>query len=446
MEPEFPIFVDMAHFEEAIVDLLLRHNCVIVPTFGGFVAQSTNAVVDMRNGVMLPPSKSVLFNRQLLNNDGLLIQYLAEKHDESFDAASLRLKEKVQHWNQTLKDGRRVTIDRIGYLYLDSERNISFEQDRFINLLLQSYGLNKVHFLIEEDVKRVEHKIQPEKEVVKKPIAKKEIQVDWTPREVPMPEGTPEPAAKILALNEEDGSDKRRAWKYLAAAALLPIAFYTYWIPMKTSVLESGVVSSKDFNPYYHAGEGVYQKKGFSFSLKKEKEDPTLDQSLSKLPNTIDVYFYKYAEDLYIPVKVESPESKEEVTKGSAIVKTETVVINKLPPKVETKPVIVPTPKPIEQAVAKKETNNPAKKEEKALPPVAPVTRAKMEFIVGCFSNETNANELVKELRQKGFAAHVLPAANGLYRVSSGGTNVVEKMDAIIGKSKDKGYDGWLLK
>lgn len=443
MEPEFPIFVDMAHFEEAIVDLLLRHNCVIVPTFGGFVAQSTNAVVDMRNGVMLPPSKSILFNRQLLNNDGLLIQYLAEKHEESFDAASKRLKEKVKDWNSLLKEGKRVSIDRIGYLYLDAERNISFEQDRFINLLLQSYGLNKVHFLIEEDVKRVEKTIVPEKEVVKKPVVKKEIKVDWTPQEVPMPEGTPEKASKILALNEEENIfERKRAWKYLAAAALLPIAFYTYWIPMKTTVLESGVLSSKDFNPYYHAGEGVYQKKGFTFSLKKEKEDLTIDEAIATLSSKPSVYYYRYAENLYIPVSLEE-EGKPSVEspKGSAIQMTETVVINKLP----SKPAAIPVKK--EETAPIKKMEAPAKKVEMAaINTPIPTTKAKMEYIVGCFSNEANANDLVKELRQKGLNGHVLPASNGLYRVSSGGSNVIEKMDAIIGKSKDMGYDGWLLK
>lgn len=436
MEPEFPIFVDMAHFEEAIVDLLLRHNCVIVPTFGGFVAQSTNAVVDMRNGVMLPPSKSVLFNRQLLNNDGLLIQYLAEKHGESFDEASLRLKEKVKDWNTTLKEGKRVTIDRIGYLYLDAERNISFEQDRFINLLLQSYGLNKVHFLLEEDVKRVEKTIAPEKEVSKKPVAKKELKVDWTPKEVSMPEGTPDKASKVIALHQEENfSSKKRAWRYLAAAALLPLAFYTYWIPMKTTVLESGVISTKDFNPYYHAGEGVYQKKGFTFSLKKEKEEPSLDERIASLSKVDDVYYYPYADGLFIPVKVDHDEKTgNEDEPGSAIVKTETVVINKLPATTAKK-------EPVQVA------ETPVKKVEAPIPaPSTPTKRAKMEFIVGCFSSETNANDLVKELRQKGLPAHVMPASNGLFRVSSGGSDVVEKMDRIIGKSKDLGYDGWLLK
>ena len=58
--------------EDLIADLLMQHNCVIVPSFGGFVAGKTSATFDASKGIMVPPRKSLLFNKQLLNNDGLL--------------------------------------------------------------------------------------------------------------------------------------------------------------------------------------------------------------------------------------------------------------------------------------------------------------------------------------------------------------------------------------
>ena len=63
----------MVVIEHIIGELLLRHNCVIVPSFGGFVAKRASATIDYTTGVMQPPKKSILFNRQLINNDGLLI-------------------------------------------------------------------------------------------------------------------------------------------------------------------------------------------------------------------------------------------------------------------------------------------------------------------------------------------------------------------------------------
>ena len=39
----------MVSVEELIGELLLRHNCVIIPSFGGFVAKQTGASIDYRN-------------------------------------------------------------------------------------------------------------------------------------------------------------------------------------------------------------------------------------------------------------------------------------------------------------------------------------------------------------------------------------------------------------
>ena len=149
----------MTSVEQLIGNLLLRHNCVIIPSFGGFVAQRISARIDYKSGTMLPPGKSILFNRQLLNNDGLLVNEFARENNVSFNEASKELDALVEQWNVTLTQGGRIEIERVGNLFFDEERNICFEQDRFANLLLESFGLGSVHFVSEEDVRIVEHKI-----------------------------------------------------------------------------------------------------------------------------------------------------------------------------------------------------------------------------------------------------------------------------------------------
>jgi hypothetical protein len=207
----------MVQPEHIISQLLLRHNCVIVPDFGGFVAKRTSAVIDHTKGIMLPPKKGLLFNRQLINNDGLLISELSAVKNISFDEATQAVKNMVQHWNLTLNRGARVSIDKVGHLFFDQEKNLCFEQDRFFNLLLESYGLGKVHFV-------------PQK-------AK----------------------APVIQINT-GGKSRSSAWKYVAAACLLPIAFYSFWIPAKTNVLESGMFSWRDFNPFSETGPAKYSK------------------------------------------------------------------------------------------------------------------------------------------------------------------------------------------
>lgn len=253
----------MVQAEQIISQLLLRHSCVIVPDFGGFVAKRTAAVIDHSKGIMLPPKKGLLFNRQLINNDGLLISELSTKENISFDEASQAVKSMVNQWNSTLNRGARVTIDKVGHLFFDQEKNLCFEQDRFFNLLLESYGLGKVHF-----------------------VSKKED-------------------APIIQINQ--GTKTRSsAWKYVAAACLLPVAFYSFWIPTKTNVLESGMFSLRDFNPFSETGPAKYSK-----------EDPV--KSESNTPEDVEITdeTYEFLPGVTFPIKQEAQSLNESNTVNS---------------------------------------------------------------------------------------------------------------------------------
>jgi len=130
----------MTSIEQLIGDLLLRHNCVIVPKFGGFVAQQVSAKIDFEKGTMSPPSKALLFNRQLVTNDGLLINEHAIQNACAYEDSKSSIDQLVNDWEREMKAGGRIELERIGILYLDQEKNVCFEQDRFCNLLLASFG------------------------------------------------------------------------------------------------------------------------------------------------------------------------------------------------------------------------------------------------------------------------------------------------------------------
>ena len=143
------------NLESLISELLLRHNCVIIPSFGGFVAGQVPAHFDTDKGVILPPRKSLLFNKQLISNDGLLIATYAKHNHLNYDVAEFFIRDTVKKWHDKLAKGERVSIENVGFLYLDAEKNIGFEQDRYSNLLLASYGLGNVHFIPETDIQFV---------------------------------------------------------------------------------------------------------------------------------------------------------------------------------------------------------------------------------------------------------------------------------------------------
>ena len=77
----------MLEINQIIKELLQLHDCVILPNLGGFVAQYSPANFDEKKSVFSPPDKQILFNKNLKNNDGLLVNAFAQKNNISYEKA-----------------------------------------------------------------------------------------------------------------------------------------------------------------------------------------------------------------------------------------------------------------------------------------------------------------------------------------------------------------------
>lgn len=376
--------------ETLIGDLLLQHNCVVVPNFGGFVAQRVSAQIDFEKGVMLPARKSVLFNRSLINNDGLLVTALAQQNELSYPQATNEVDHTVANWQQQLQEGQRITIDRVGILYMDAERNLCFEQDRFFNLLLESYGLSSVHFIAAEDVAATET-LANTKELANQLTADREVIAEQTAPILHVVEET-----RIVPIGR---SRIRKAMRYVAAACLLPIVFYSVWIPMKTDVLESGVLTIHDFNPFYTVPAASFKNVGH-YEIPTDRVEP----QLKDLPAHVSTFAYELDEDTYIPIRVNE--------RGNYQIQPEVSLV-------ETPEIVTEVPQ---------NTSTPS--------------TSGSQVIVGSFSSRANAEILIQSLRQKGFDAIVLEGGATI-RVSAGPGSAY---NTLAPKLRAEGLEPWLLK
>lgn len=387
--------------EQLIGELLLRHNCVVVPSFGGFVAKQTAARIDFKNGVMTPPQKSLLFNKQLINNDGLLIATFAREFNLAFDAAAHEIQQQVENWHVRLQAGERISLDKVGFLFLDQEKNIGFEQDRFFNLLLQSYGLEKVHFVSEEDIQLIatpQVRIQP---LETRDSNSEELPViELIPTGEPILEVKSESTTRIIPINET--SSTRKIWRYVAAAILVPVGFYSFWIPMKTNVLESGVFAIQDFNPFHKKSSGIYEPSTWDYKWENRvaQKPINLQEETAQLDQSVKVWSYAFEPDVYMPVRIQSTTNTENSNEKTTLPK---------------------------QVVAS--------------------TTAKYHLIANCFGNEQNAINFVKFLQSNGFEASILDVKNGLHRVSAGKSNSIESLEKIQEKATQLNLEGtWIYK
>lgn len=234
--------------ERELHELLYDHDCVIVPGWGGFLAQYRPARLDAARQLVHPPSKEVGFNRHLLRNDGLLTDHLAQRDGIGFAAANALIDKEVSDWKQALDLHGRVEVPRIGIFYRDAQRNLQFDPDDRANFLKEAYGLRPV---------------------VAVPIARATPE----PKVIPLPESASEVVAAAVPA---------RRWNWAAAAAVALLlgsgAMFTYFALNS----DHGLAFGPRPQPTYQPGAELpaVQSKASVFSL------PENTFGVQKLPLT----------------------------------------------------------------------------------------------------------------------------------------------------------------
>lgn len=384
----------MVVFDEILSELLMQNNCVVIPSLGGFVANTVAARVDVDKGIITPPGKALSFNKSLTNNDGLLVNALAQKKNLSYNEANNSVSTDVAKIKSQLDAGERVHFQNVGFLYLNKAGKMAFEQDRFFNLLLESYGMGSLQFVPVEEEPVVEHVEQEETvstqmDVVRGGRGKKAEAKQILTEETEQAKKTV-PAAES---QQKKTSTLRKVARYAAAAAILPVAFYSFWIPMKTDVLQSGIIYSEDFNPFSEHEEAQYVEGLAKEGMAADEVNPQneLTQITSHLtPNTGEVFSFPLTEDDYVSVRYN-----------------------------------------------KRSTNKDA---------VIASSSSGYHLIVGCFREKENAQGMLDKLNSLGWQGVIVDKHEGLHRVSAA---VSESKSDILKKRsliKQEGLSSWVLK
>lgn len=131
------------NLEKYISTLLYQHDCVVVPEFGAFIAQKINAVYQPESSTLFPPQKQLAFNSSLTKNDGLLVQYVAQKNGWTFEKAQDEVENAVQFWIHHLDKNSHLSLEGLGTLTKDEKSLIQFTPNH-PNYLLSSFGLDVV--------------------------------------------------------------------------------------------------------------------------------------------------------------------------------------------------------------------------------------------------------------------------------------------------------------
>ncbi|MDF1673810.1 MAG: SPOR domain-containing protein [Vicingaceae bacterium] len=245
-----------------ISELLYKHDCVIIPALGGFVANYQPAKINGIQNTFYPPSKSISFNRSLINNDGLLANHVAQKEKVSYPNACKRVEQEVANINVNLKNKKRVLLKDVGTLFLDSENRLQFEPAENVNFLLDAYGLTVF-----------------QKQPIKRVTLEEKITKEFKDRTVP-----------LTVVGEEKKSSKK--W-VVAAAITIPLAFFAIWIPNKYDLGSN--INYANLNPFTPDVKTVYEPNNTSLNISSEEENRESIKDKIALAG---------ANDLYLEIKI----------------------------------------------------------------------------------------------------------------------------------------------
>lgn len=129
---------------QAILNLLYRNDCVIVPGLGAFITRRVASSFDEKRGLMLPPRKEVAFNPDLRHTDGLMADGLTALGEaKDYAEAQRMIDDFVADVLAKVNAGGVYMMPDLGSLSLIDGR-LSFEPASGLNALIDSYGLAPV--------------------------------------------------------------------------------------------------------------------------------------------------------------------------------------------------------------------------------------------------------------------------------------------------------------
>lgn len=128
-----------------IENLLIEHDCVVVPGLGGFIHQQQDAYYDANSSLFYPSGKQLAFNARLHYNDGLLCQAYQMQLGLSFDMANQRIRQAVCELKDYLAQYRHLSVGRLGQLIQQAD-TLVFEPALRNDLCALSFGLKPCAF------------------------------------------------------------------------------------------------------------------------------------------------------------------------------------------------------------------------------------------------------------------------------------------------------------
>jgi hypothetical protein len=378
--------------DQYISELLFEHECVIIPGFGGIVANYRPSSLNPAHHTFSPPSKRLAFNASLRTNDGLLASHLSKKLSVNYSEANSYISAFVNDCVKSLQNGQKLVLDKVGVLYMDGEKNLQFMPEAGVNYLKASFGLTSLH----------------------SPAIRREDTLN-----IPVSQASRKRVVKI------------GRWRIME---VIPVAAILTYLIINPSIVTSLNQQLASLNPF--SKPAVIDYKG----------DKSKDESKNAILN--DDTVFAIGSDKTETAKDTATVSAEEISPDvTATVKEEAPVINLKPN------VFAETPEKKDEVEYKEEAketkiDKTEVKKEAVTNEVSSRTSRRYYVIGGCFMVEENATKFLSASIANGYKAEIIGKNNkGMTMVSLFSTDNAAEASQQMAAIKEKEADGaWMLR
>lgn len=132
----------MISLEQHIEYLMAHHDCVVVPGWGALIANYQPA--EVRQGVILPPSRYIAFNSDISHNDGMIVTSLMRRHNMNYNQACDFVNDTVASYKRHIATGSELAFGHLGFFKLGDKRKLEFAPLTNAEVCDENFGLARV--------------------------------------------------------------------------------------------------------------------------------------------------------------------------------------------------------------------------------------------------------------------------------------------------------------
>ena len=129
-----------------ITKLLSRHNCVILPGIGAFLAHKVPATYNSKEQIFMPPHRELGFNPNITVNDALLLSEYVSAENISYEKADKALSRDITSLRRVLASKGVCCFGELGTFHMNINGGITFTPNENAIDDPENYGFEPLLF------------------------------------------------------------------------------------------------------------------------------------------------------------------------------------------------------------------------------------------------------------------------------------------------------------